>query len=187
MIKILKIMFNKIYRKKVILLTIIGLSAFLFLGFSNKKILLPNIENKTKDTVNKIACDTLILRQTCRYCKEDSSEFYYLKFTPNTTCICYWDSSSVYINSFLDLHKNEIKIIIIENPSWVLEKLKLNELNAVETFVMEGNDTDKLQQFPEIMLKLPNLKNIELQGVYMPEDYLKQINVNYPNITITIN
>jgi len=49
---------------------------------------------------------------------------------------------------------------------------------------MFGNDTDNLFEFPQMMLELPSLKTIEIISVYMSEDYLNQIKVKYPKITI---
>jgi len=124
----------KIFIKNVIYMAIIVLSSFIFFGFSKNKMPTFENESKTEEIRKKLVCDTLILRDICDYCLGENSHYYPHKFSPTTTCICYSDSSIDFINSFIDLHKKEIKIIIIENPSNVLNDLNFKKMTKIETF-----------------------------------------------------
>jgi len=145
-------------------------------------------ENEWKTSSKTISgkCDTLILRQICDYCLGDSSYYYPHKFSPTTSCICYGYNAYFIekINEFMVKRKDEIKVIIIENPSNILFQLKFKNLTKMQTLSIFGNDynCDALKTFPDDLLALKTMKAIVVEGVRLPGKEITRLKKVYPDL-----
>ncbi|MEZ5006682.1 MAG: hypothetical protein R2753_00885 [Chitinophagales bacterium] len=139
-----------------------------------------NIQASTERKINK-AKEALVLRQIGELCG-DSEEY---------ECLCYTDDEKAVerINQYIMHHRKDIKSITIENPSQVIDELNFKRLKQLEEFIIFGNDydTDGLYTLPKQLLKLPNLKIIEFDGVRFPSKELNKIKRKYPNLIIKGN
>lgn len=149
-----------------------------------KKMLEANWKHNTKVLTKK--CDTLILRQICDYCEGENSSYQPRKFSPTTSCICY--SNNIYIpdkiNQFINKHGNEIKVLIIENPSNIILKLNFKNFKKLETLSVFGNDynCDALNTLPADLLSIPGMQNLIFKGVRFKKSEIERIGKEYPKI-----
>lgn len=146
--------------------------------------------NENQDTI-AVVCDTLILRQICDYCEGENSTFYPRKFAENTTCLCYRSSVSAVesINEYIRLHKDEIKVIVIENPSYVLFKLDFKSCNQIKKLMVFGNDwgCDAIPTIPVDLLSRPTFRKVVFDGVRFPTAELDRLKKEFPEVQLTGN
>ncbi len=132
-------------------------------------------------------CKTLILRDECDYCLGEKSYYAPVKFNNTTSCLCYRTCFVPKINEFINSRCNEIKEIIIENPSNIIFELNYKNLNKLEEITLFGNDFDVLKSLPADLLSLPNMKKIIFKVVQIPESEIEMIRMEFPKIKIVGN
>lgn len=130
-------------------------------------------------------CKKLILRNICDYCLGKNSYYKPVRFSKTTSCLCYNDAVSIpKINEFIFNHRNEIKEIIIENPSFIIFNLNFHNLKELKTLKIFGNDynCDALNTFPKEILSLPSMRYIVFDGVRFPKNELEKIKKEFSKI-----
>jgi hypothetical protein len=151
---------------------------------------LENLEKDWKESPKTLSkkCDTLIIRQICDYCLGKKSTYSPKKFSSTTSCLCY--TYNTYfpdkINHYINLHKDEIVVIVIENPSNIIFKLDFKPLKKLETLSLFGNDydCDAIKILPDELLKISTFKNVLFNGVRFPGEEIKNLKNKYPQLKL---
>ncbi len=148
------------------------------------------INNNQNDNVNKRnylthKCDTLIILQNSDNCA--GGGYFSDTLNPTTSYLCHYFHWPYRINQFIVEHKDEIKVIVIENPSNLLPSLKFKELSKLEGIFLFGNDynCDAIKTVPLELLTTSTLERINFDGVRFPTLELEKLKVAFPKIQFT--
>lgn len=167
------------------------INLLMFYGCNTSSKLIQQDE-KEKENVNWVTsekhkskkCKKLVLKDDCDNFL-DKKYYKYVRFNESTLCLCYNDAVTIpKINEFIFNHRNEIKEMIIENPSFIIYKLNFHNLNELKTLTIFGNDynCDALKTLPKEILSLPNIRNIIFEGVRFPKNELERIKNEFPKL-----
>jgi hypothetical protein len=128
--------------------------------------------------------DTLSLRNICNYCTYGEGGYADRPFSKNFLCMCYgytYNESSEFSELILK-YSPEVKVLIIENPSNIIDRISWVKFSSLEQVVLFGNDSDNLPEIPQALLDLTTIKRVSISGIRMDANQWSQHQLNYPDI-----
>lgn len=130
-------------------------------------------------------CDTLILYEVCSYCNNIPTSEYFANLSSTSCCLCYEQNKyfAEKINQYICERRQEIKIIIIQNPSNIIFELNFKGLRNIQTLSVIGDDLDKLKTLPIKLLSNPTMKYVRLNNVSFPQQELERLKIEFPKIS----
>lgn len=113
-----------------------------------------------------------------------------IPFCKDITCLAYnHEADSIkQINHYFVKNADQIEELLIENPSHILSRLKLNKLKSLKVFEIFGNDfnMDAIDKLPRKLFKLESLELIKIEGVLCSSYYIDKMKKKYPHIEFDV-
>lgn len=128
---------------------------------------------------NNTPCDTLVFRDVCGYCEDPSAN------TEFSTCLCYSYLNMDSLNYYIQPYSKTIKVLIIENPSNIINLIDFSNCTQLKNIIVFGNDSDALTTIPEAILNLPSIKEFHLNNVSLEDTEKKRIQLKYPSLKLS--